>query len=286
MPSHRRSGVRGSLGRVNPTTVCQSEVEARADRVLSAGFVHLEGPWESTVAARIEAEAIARCAEARRAVDPDVPELVMVGEFVIPIEGAPRRDFQILHLDFGLPVDPRGPQDVARYTALHVSHRRPTPTASTRLVHLGALLGQRRWAPRADLVDRMLEYGSTRGGRTGKASYVEGVLARLVEAADAGTPSLPAVSEPGFLCGQEFRGLAEERAFLAARGLSSEEVEISVRLAPGALLILDNLAMAHGRNGLRETRELHQWMFGYRELGVARQLGLRDQLLDAFGSLG
>lgn len=269
---------------MNNITVCDAELETRADRVLDAGFVQLEGPWASVAAARREAEAIVRCAEARRAVDTGLPELVMIGEFVIPTEGAPRRDFQILHLDFGLPVDPRGPQDVARYTALHVPPGRPAPTASTRLVHLSDLLSQRRWASRADLVERMLEYGTTRGGRTGRAGYAEGVLARLVEAADAATPSLPAVSEPGFLCGQEFDSLAEERAFLAARGLFSDQVETAVRLGPGELLILDNLAMAHGRTGVRETQELHQWMFGYRELNVARQLGLRDQVLDAFGS--
>jgi hypothetical protein len=124
--------------------------------------------------------------------------------------------------------------------------------------------------------------GATRGGRTPDASYVEGILARLIEAADNTPATLPAVSEPGFLCGQEFDSVAEEGEFFASRNLHLDQAEVSIRLRPGQLLIFDNLALAHGRRGRRELREVHQWMFGYRQLDIDLQFALRDELLDAF----
>jgi hypothetical protein len=47
--------------------------------------------------------------------------LSIIGDFVLPpLEGPKSRDFQTLHFDFGLPLDPKVNQDVARYTALYI----------------------------------------------------------------------------------------------------------------------------------------------------------------------
>jgi hypothetical protein len=82
----------------------------------------------------------------------------------------------------------------------------------------------------------------------------------------------------------EFGSLAEERAFLAVRGLDVQRVEQEVLLEPGELLVFDNLTTAHGRIGVRAPGELHQLCLGYRGLDPARQAVLRDRVLAAFAS--
>jgi hypothetical protein len=172
------------------------------------------------------------------------------------------------------------PNDVARYTALHVPADRPVTSARTRIVPLASLLGQRKWSPSDTLASQLVDYGASRGARDGRAGYVEGVLARLVEAADEGKASLPSASE--CLCGQELESLADERDHFAARRLCLEAVEVLVSVQPGELLVLDNLSTAHGRLGRRAPKELHQFMLGHRQLGVDRQIKLRDRVLAAF----
>jgi hypothetical protein len=253
------------------------------DQLVAAGFVHLGGPFGSWEEARLVAERLADSAEGRSPLGRGMPALVAVGEFILPPEGVPARDFQLLHFDFGLPIDPHALQDVARYTALHVPLGRPAPSARTRIVPLAALLAQREW-PRADaLAAQLVEYGSSRGARDGSGEYVEGILARLVEAADEGGPSLPSASE--CLCGQELDSLEEERMHFASRGLRLQEAEVLIDLQPGQLLVLDNLAGAHGRVGRRRPKELHQLMLGHHQLRVDLQADLRDRILGAFSSV-
>ena len=80
---------------------------------------------------------------------------------------------------------------------------------------LVALLGQRVWPPPGDLVDRLTSYGRTHGAWDDDRGYVEGSLARIVEAVAAlGPPLLPSVKiEAKCLCGLEFDSLSAEVAF-------------------------------------------------------------------------
>ena len=202
---------------------------------------------------------------------------------VPPLGGVATRDFQTLHFDFGLPLDPKVDQEIARYTALYVPADVVDVQAVTRLVPLVALLGQRSWPPPAELVARLTAYGRTHGAWDDNQGYVEGSLARLVEAA-AGecSPFLPSVKvQPGFLCGLEFDSLAGELAFFERHGLRIHDVEITVALQPGELLVFDNLAVAHGRRGTRQPGELRQRVFGH-SLRPADQKKLRDDVLTAF----
>jgi hypothetical protein len=213
-----------------------------------------------------------------------IEPVTAIGEFVIPpSDGPASRDFQTLHIDFGLPLDPKTPQDVARYTALHVAHADREATAVTRLVPLGLLLAQREWPRRAELVARFAAYGLTHGSRDDRMGYSEGSFARVIDAASANPPLLPSVKvEPDFLCGTEFETLGAELAFFRGQGLEVEDVEIDLLLRPGQLLVFDNLAFAHGRRGGRQPGELHQRIFGHQRLSPADQLGVRDRVLDAF----
>jgi len=210
--------------------------------------------------------------------------LSVIGDYVLaPSDGAATRDFQTLHFDFGVPVRPLRDQDVARYTALFIAPSSVGVTAATRLVPLDALLGQRTWPDRTTLLDNLVAYGESHGAWDDADGYSEGSLGRLVEAA-AGAPRLPSVkATPGFLCGMEFATLAGERDFFKSFGLDAGAVEVEIPLRPGDMLVFDNLALAHGRRGTRRQGELHQRVYGHRQLGPAAQRALRDRFLAAFG---
>ncbi len=207
----------------------------------------------------------------------------LIGQFVLPPpDGPPSRDFQTLHFDFGVPLIPGPPTDVARLTALHVPAARSGVTACTRLVPLAALLAQRDWPSAGELVERFHSYADTHGARDARG-YSEGSLARIVEAAAGGPPALASVkASPGFLCGTEFDTLRAEQSFLARHGLRVEAIEVA--LAPGQLLVFDNLALAHGRRGGRSPGELHQWVFGHRQVSPGDQELIRDRWLRAFAT--
>ena len=216
--------------------------------------------------------------------DGDEGPLSIIGDFVLPpSDGPPTRDFQTLHFDFGLPLDPEVNHDVACYTALYIPADARHVSAATRLVPLEALLSQRTWPRHGELLERLLAYGRTHGGRDGVPGYVEGSLARIVEAAAGTPPELPSVkTDDQFLCGLEFATLGAELSFFARHGLWIEEVAIDVPLGPGELLVFDNLALAHGRRGSRAPGELHQRVFGRRDVEPPGQRELRERVLGAF----
>jgi hypothetical protein len=244
------------------------------------GFTWIRGRFEDADAAFAVGRSLI---DARRGADGAAP-LELVGDFALPPpDGPPSRDFQTLHFDFGLPVNPKVEQDVGRFTALHVPMSFGRVSAVTRVVPLASLLRQRLWPPRQELVARLAAYGRTHGSFDDDRGYVEGSLARLVEAAAPDSALLPSVkAEPGFLCGTEFDSLRAEVRFFADHSLDVEAVQHEVALSPGELLVFDNLAVAHGRRGTRRPGELRQWVFGETGLSVAAQRKLRDDVLAAF----
>jgi hypothetical protein len=246
----------------------------------SEAFVWIQGDFD----APNEAFDIARALIERRSAEDGPVSLSVIGDFVVPpAEGQESRDFQTLHFDFGLPLDPKVQHDVARYTALHMPRRVQRPLAITRLVPLARLLGQRRWQGPSELIGRLIAYGRTHGAWDDARGYVEGSLARLIEAASGTEPVLPSVKvDTDFLCGLEFDGAASELEFFGRHGLAVEAVEIEVALRPGDLLVFDNLALAHGRRGTRRPGELRQRVFGHPGLSPVAQLDVRDRVLEAF----
>jgi hypothetical protein len=213
-----------------------------------------------------------------------IEPLTVIGDFNLPPSNGPAsRDFQTLHFDFGLPLDPRTPQDVARYTALYIAQGDDDVNAVTRLVPLVPLLAQRDWPERAELIARFVAYGRTHGSRDDRSGYSEGSFARVIDAATTSAPLLTSVkTHPDFLCGMEFDTFGQELAFFQQHGLDVEDVEIDIVLRPGQLLVFDNLAFAHGRRGQRQPGELHQRIFGHERLSPADQQGVRERVLSAF----
>jgi hypothetical protein len=259
-------------------------VEDHRTALADHGFAYVPGGFETVEEAFGEAWAL---------VDPLVPadalaSLSVIGDFVIPLPDAVEtRDFQTLHFDFGLPIDPKLKRDVALYTALHVGRGLPPTSALTRLVPIATLLGQRAWPPREELVSRLVSYGKTHGAWDDAEGYQEGSFARIVEAAVGNTPRLASVKDDsGFLCGMEFDSLQAEVAFLRGFGLRVDEVQVAVVLRPGDLLVFDNLRLTHGRSGKRQPGELRQRVFGYKDLSPAGQRELRDRVLGAFDAAG
>ena len=142
-----------------------------------------------------------------------------------PAGGLPSRDFQTLHVDFGVPLVPVAPADVARWTTLHVPASVSSVQAFTRFVPLGRLLPGHAWPGVDELLRRFATYGDSHGAWLPGAGYVEGSLARIIEAALGQTPVLPSVSaEPDFLCGTEFSALVDETQFFAQRDLFLDAV--------------------------------------------------------------
>jgi hypothetical protein len=256
-----------------------ADPSACARELLERGFVHVREARANKVAAWDSAHEILAAAAQNDPIGSDMPPLEVVGEFTLPPAGVLRRGFQTLHIDFGLPIRARQALEVARFTALYVDARHPPTTASTRVVPLRALLRQRAWPERRALVANLNRYGTS--GHA-KGEYVEGILARLIEAAD-GCSSLPSTADPNFLCGMEFASLAEEQAHYTRHGLELDAVEHRIHVKPGELLVFDNLSSAHGRVGTRTPDELNQLCVGYPDLDVTRQQRLLHRVLDAFG---
>ena len=87
---------------------------------------------------------------------------------------------------------------------------------------------------------------------------------------------------PNFSAGLSSPLSLRETAFFAQGGLRLDIVGTEVCLRPGELLVFDNLALAHGRRGVRRPGELNQRVFGHRALTVDQQVELRDRVLAAF----
>jgi hypothetical protein len=247
---------------------------AAATALIGCGIARIPGRWPDRAAAWREVLRITGRAGDLDPLCAGLPGLEVVGEFTVPPPGTVQRDFQALHIDYGIPR--LGGPDVAvsRFTALYLDQDLAGSGAATRIVPLRPLLAQRRWPAQAVIAERLC-----RGA--GPGTLVEGILARIIEAADQ-SGDLPAPDADGFLCGMEFATLAEERRYFARHGLPLAAAEQEIVLSAGELALFDNLAVAHGRRGRRNPGELHQLCVGFGALDLAGQRLLLDRILAAF----
>lgn len=126
------------------------------------GFVRIDGPFQTRDAAFDAASSLIEECRLERG----LPPMSIIGDFVIPpFDGAVTRDFQTLHFDFGLPLDPKVAQDVARYTALYIPADIADARAATRLVPRTAEPACMAAAHRACRTNDLLWTNSWRLGR-------------------------------------------------------------------------------------------------------------------------
>ena len=179
--------------RFGPPEGIASEGPVRDDHARSLaeqGFALIDLQCASASLARAAALQVCRHAARLNPWAALMPSLQVVGEFRIPVASAQTRDFQALHFDFGLPLQPRLPREVAHYTVLYVPPETGHTEAFTRLVNLAKLLAQRPWPDGDTLVRRFAAYGESHGAWDPAEGYTEGILGRLVEAALGGVEAL------------------------------------------------------------------------------------------------
>jgi hypothetical protein len=249
-------------------------LEAAAATLLDRGLAVVPGRWQDDASARDMALQIAAAARDLDPLSAGLPEFEVVGEFTVPPPGVRQRDFQALHVDYGVPKLAGPPVPVARFTALYLDCVVRGSGAATRIVPLRRLLAQRSWPAREVLASRVCD-DPTAG------APVEGILARIVEAADQ-SRDLPDREADGFLCGMEFLTLEEEHHYFSQHRLRLTAAEEEVVLTEGQLLLFDNLAIGHGRRGRRNAGELHQLCIGFGSLDLAGQAPLLNRFLSAF----
>ena len=256
--------------------IADAVMEAIAATLFDRGLAVVPGRWPDKAAAW---DVALRIAVAARDLDPrsaGLPGFGVVGEFAVPPPGVVQRDFQALHVDYGVPKLAGPSVPVARFTALYLDCAVGGSGAATRIVPLRRLLAQRTWPAREVLASRVCNDGAA-------GALVEGILARIVEAADQ-SRDLPDREADGFLCGMEFLTLAEEHRYFARHGLRLAAAEEEVVLTEGQLLLFDNLAVGHGRRGRRNAGELHQLCIGFGSLDLAGQAAVLNRFLSGFNS--
>jgi hypothetical protein len=215
--------------------------DATVRELVDHGAAHLTGPWTDTDAAWSVALAVFSAINDIDRIDGTLPDLTVVGEYLVPPSSADQRSFQPLHLDFGVPLVANQPVDIARFTALFVDPTHVSSGALTRVVVLADLFAYRTWPEREVIAERLVS-------TVDENRSVEGILGRIIDIADQ-RRDLPAPETPEFLCGMEFGSLTAEQAFFAAADVDLADVERPICVAPGGLLLLDNLRTAHGRIG-------------------------------------
>jgi hypothetical protein len=250
------------------------ELTCAARSLVGQGFVHLWAPWPGWSEARHDSLRLIAAARAGDQIGQGLPGLGVVGEFVSPPSGSLRRDYQVLHIDFGLPIAGDEPVDSARFTVLHMDADQQGSGSVTRIVGLRSLLSQRSWPDRSEIATRL-------GLAARPDRPVEGILGRIVETVDRGTV-LPPVTTPGMLCGMEFSSYEDEESYFWSHGMDVSKVEWRIVLRPQETLVIDNLRVAHGRIGRRNENELHQLFVGYRSLAGEGQRVLLDRILQVF----
>ncbi len=189
-----------------------------------------------------------------------------------------------LHFDRGHPLLPKRPESLYLFLALYFARDREPGTAVTRMVSLEKLLARRSWGSFEHVEQRLVAYARSHGSSwdwSGDSGHRVSCFARILDALSPEPKLTNFRTTPkeewysASHAGHEFENYEDEEAFYASCGLSLREVEERVVLGPGDLLVLNNLSVIHGRLGVRHSGELHQYLFGLRDVPASQSIVVR-----------
>jgi len=186
--------------------------------------------------------------------------------------------FQCLHFDYGLPVLDFGEQPLYGVVALYKRPCSERSPSQTRIVRLNALKKVTSALRHGEIGRRLREYVAAYGdgwrqpepANTGRISiflrFVEAIFGQKRFASLIESDSANFLIDAAQQIGLQTSGVEAEELLLQDLGIDLGSVEERVCLEPGDMLLLDNLAVVHGRIGRRQPRELWQMLFGLASL--------------------
>lgn len=195
----------------------------------------------------------------------------------IPVcEDIVQTGFQALHYDMGMPFLPAEEQPIYPISALYrPADSEPNPLAKTRIVSLSKLLAQKSFGRLAEIEERLVSYVRAHGdGWVKPQTHNTLRLAIFARVLDAVTGGNKLAAKIDTMIGQCFEydrdlkgeyGLRQEQIFFQSAGLDLTKAEEQIALAPGDMLIFDNIRCVHGRVGQRRKRELIHFLYGVKQ---------------------
>lgn len=179
-------------------------------------------------------------------------------------------DHLSMHFEMGLPILPV--EEKSRVHALICLHIPPGDKASnvaTRLLPIDCLLaGKSKEAVDKSLATYVQKHGA------GWQDHNSGRLLVAAQLLDAASNQDELAYMREHRIAEWFNkdaknnnqsGLAKETAFFAKHNIQLANHEKRFTLKPGDLLIVDNLRVAHGRDGKRPAEELLQFLYGVKD---------------------
>lgn len=202
------------------------------------------------------------------------------------------RSYQALHYDMGIPLVSDAKQTVYLFVALYCPRDSVPGKACTRVVFVPELLGQRKWDHASAIESRILTYTRKHGDGWFSPQRTNTLrLACFARVLDAVTQRYELTHFVDKTTGDWFSdeptqdgltSLEREAAFFRRCGLDLWKAETRVRLAPGDLLLVDNVRAVHGRIGWRRRAEIYQMLFGVPSASPQDIDALRNTVVSCF----
>ncbi len=264
------------------------------DLMASLGYALVKGIGDLQTAKETCWQLINDMSQADYLLQQHLPAKLEVLEYArIPPEGGEDSSFLGLHFDWGHPLFPRRPETLYLFLGLYFAPDQEPGTAITRVVPLAKLLAQRSWGSFDFVEQRLAAYARSHGSSWDweeDSGHRVSCFARILDALNpeprlTNFRTIPrekwyAVSHAG----HEFENAEDEEAFYASSGLLLKEVEERFVLQPGDLLVLNNLSTIHARLGARRPGELHQYLFGLRDVSPSQSVVIRHWLTHQLSS--
>lgn len=263
------------------------------DPFYNAGYFTVQNLGDDS-SAQAYLDALVRSIDGQRAplLATTLPRTVLAKKDAIPVcQDIVQTGFQALHYDMGMPFMASKPQPLYTISALYrPMDSAPNPLAKTRLVFLPKLLHQFKMGNRKQIEQQLLSYVRDHGDGWLKPkphnTHRLAIFARVLDAVSGQNRLSDKIDT---MIGQCFdydhdpdglNGLAQEQAFFSALGLDLAKAEEHLVLAPGEMLVFDNMRCVHGRIGRRRQRELINFLYGVKEASETEIENYRNWLYE------